>query len=38
MRSDAAAEQTAEELEALGAQPVLIRGNISSSRVLEEVA
>jgi len=38
MRSDAAAEQTAEELEALGAKPILVRGNISSSRVLEEVA
>ena len=38
MRSDAAAEKTAEELEALGAEPILIRGNISSSRVLEEVA
>jgi enoyl-[acyl-carrier protein] reductase III len=36
MRSDAAAEQTAEELEALGAEPILIRGNISSSRVLDE--
>jgi enoyl-[acyl-carrier protein] reductase III len=38
MRSDAAAEQTAGELRALGAEPVLIRGNISSTRVLEEVA
>ena len=38
MRSDAAAAATAEELEALGAEPVLIRGNISSDRVLEEVA
>ena len=38
MRSDAAAEETAEELEALGAKPILIRGNISSDRVLEEVA
>ena len=37
MRSDAAAEATAEELQALGAEPVLIRGNISSDRVLEEV-
>src|SRR5215212_3201825 len=36
MRSDAAAAETAEELEGLGAEPVLIRGNISSSRVLEE--
>ena len=38
MRSDAAAEETAEELRALGAEPVLIRGNISSDRVLDEVA
>jgi enoyl-[acyl-carrier protein] reductase III len=38
MRSDSAAEKTAEELEALGAEPILIRGNISSNRVLEEVA
>ena len=38
LRSDRAAEETAEELTALGAQPVLIRGNISSDRVLEEVA
>ena len=38
MRSDQAAEDTAEELRALGAEPVLVRGNISSDRVLEEVA
>jgi len=38
MRSDAAATATAEELQALGAEPVLIRGNISSERVLGEVA
>jgi enoyl-[acyl-carrier protein] reductase III len=38
MRSDAAGAATAEELQALGAEPVLIRGNISSARVLEEVA
>ena len=38
MRSDAAAEETAEELRGLGAEPVLVRGNISSDRVLEEVA
>jgi enoyl-[acyl-carrier protein] reductase III len=37
-RSDAAAEQTAGELEALGAEPVLVRGNVSSERVLEQVA
>jgi enoyl-[acyl-carrier protein] reductase III len=38
LRSDAAAEQTAEELAALGAEPVLVRGNVSSARVLEQVA
>ena len=37
MRSDAAAEETAGELQALGADPVLVRGNISSDRVLAEV-
>jgi enoyl-[acyl-carrier protein] reductase III len=38
MRSDSAAEETAEELQALGAEPVLVRGNISSARVLEQAA
>jgi enoyl-[acyl-carrier protein] reductase III len=38
LRSDAAAEETAEELRALGADPVLVRGNVSSQRVLDEVA
>jgi len=38
LRSDSAAEETAEELRALGADPVMIRGNVSSDRVLEEVA
>ena len=38
LRSDAAAEATAEELRALGAEPVLVRGNVSSDRVLEQVA
>ena len=38
MRSDAAAAATAGELQALGAEPVLIRGNISSARVLAKVA
>ena len=37
-RSDNAAEQTAEDLHALGAEPTLVRGNIGSDRVLEEVA
>ncbi len=38
MRSDAAAEETAGELRALGAEPVLVRGNVSSDRVVAEVA
>ena len=33
-----AAEETAEELRALGAEPVLVRGNVTSERVLGEVA
>ena len=36
-RSDAAAEETADELRALGSEPVLVRGNITSSRVVEQV-
>ena len=36
-RSDSAAEETAEELRALGAEAVLVRGNVASSRVLEQV-
>lgn len=38
LRNDTAAEATAAELRALGAEPVLIRGNVTSERVLEEVA
>jgi len=38
LRNDAAAEVTAEELRALGAEPVLVRGNVTSQRVLDEVA
>jgi enoyl-[acyl-carrier protein] reductase III len=38
LRSDAAAEDTAAELRALGAEPILVRGNVTSDRVLEEVA
>jgi len=37
-RSDAAAEETADELRALGAEPVLVRGNVTSSRVEDQVA
>jgi enoyl-[acyl-carrier protein] reductase III len=38
LRSDQAAEETAAELRELGAEPVLVRGNISSERVLGEAA
>jgi enoyl-[acyl-carrier protein] reductase III len=38
LRNDKAAEATAEELRALGAEPVLVRGNVTSQRVLDEVA
>jgi len=38
LRNDAAAEETAGELRALGADVTLVRGNVSSDRVLEEVA
>ncbi|MGD0166153.1 MAG: SDR family oxidoreductase [Gaiellaceae bacterium] len=38
LRSDRAAESTAGELRSLGAEPVLVRGNIGSKRVLEQIA
>ena len=38
LRSDQAAEETAAELRALGAEPTFVRGNISSERVLAEAA
>ena len=38
MRSDAAAEETAAELRALGAEPILVRGNVASDKVLEQIA
>jgi enoyl-[acyl-carrier protein] reductase III len=37
-RSDDAAEETAAELRELGAEPVLVRGNVASARVAAEVA
>ena len=37
LRSDRAAEETAAELKELGSEPVLVRGNVSSKRVLEQV-
>jgi enoyl-[acyl-carrier protein] reductase III len=38
LRNDQAAEETAEEVRAAGAEPVLVRGNVSSSKVLAEIA
>jgi enoyl-[acyl-carrier protein] reductase III len=38
LRNDAAAEEAAEELRAAGAEPVLVRGNVTSDRVLAQVA
>ena len=37
LRNDSAAEETAEGLRALGAEPVLVRGNVGSERVLAQV-
>jgi enoyl-[acyl-carrier protein] reductase III len=38
LRNDAAAEATAEELRERGAEPILVRGNVSSERVAHQVA
>src|SRR5258708_36097004 len=38
LRNDEAAERTAEELRAAGTETGLIRGNVTSDRVLDEVA
>jgi enoyl-[acyl-carrier protein] reductase III len=38
LRNDSAAEETAEELRAAGTEPVLVRGNVGSDRVLSQVA
>jgi enoyl-[acyl-carrier protein] reductase III len=38
LRNDSAAEAAAEELRAAGAEPVLVRGNIASDRVVTEFA
>ncbi|HEU5206905.1 MAG TPA: SDR family oxidoreductase [Gaiellaceae bacterium] len=38
MRGDTPAEETAEELRTLGAEPILVRGNVASKRIAEEVA
>ena len=37
LRNDAAAEAAADEVRTAGAEPVLLRGNVSSHRVLDEV-
>lgn len=38
LRNDRAAEETADELKKRGAEPALVRGNVSSDRVAREVA
>jgi enoyl-[acyl-carrier protein] reductase III len=38
LRNDKAAEETAEEIRSRGAEPVLVRGNVSSERVLKQIA
>jgi enoyl-[acyl-carrier protein] reductase III len=38
LRNDRAAEETAAEIVALGAEAVLVRGNVSSAKVAEQVA
>ena len=38
LRNDAAAEEVAGELRGLGAEPVLVRGNVSSAKVADRVA
>ena len=37
LRNDRAAEEAADELRAAGTEPVLVRGNVSSERVMEQV-
>ena len=38
MRNDSAAEEAAEEVRTAGAEPVLVRGNVASERVISELA
>jgi len=38
LRNDTAAEQAADEVRAAGAEPILVRGNVSSERVMAEFA
>ena len=38
MRNDTAAEEAAEEVRAAGSEPILVRGNVASARVVDELA
>ena len=38
MRNDTAAEEAAQEVRAAGAEPILVRGNVASARVVDELA
>jgi NAD(P)-dependent dehydrogenase (short-subunit alcohol dehydrogenase family) len=38
LRNDSAAETAAEEVRAAGAEPILVRGNVASERVVTEFA
>jgi enoyl-[acyl-carrier protein] reductase III len=38
LRNDSAAEAAAEEIRAAGAEPILVRGNVASERVVDEFA
>jgi enoyl-[acyl-carrier protein] reductase III len=38
LRNDSAAEEAAEEIRAAGAEPILVRGNVASERVIAEFA
>jgi enoyl-[acyl-carrier protein] reductase III len=38
LRNDSAAEQAADDVRAAGAEPVLVRGNVASDRVVDEYA
>ncbi|HWJ32574.1 MAG TPA: SDR family NAD(P)-dependent oxidoreductase, partial [Gaiellaceae bacterium] len=38
LRNDSAAERAADEVRAAGAEPVLVRGNVASDRVVAEFA
>ena len=38
LRNDRAAEETAEELHSAGAEPVLVRGNVASEKIVRQFA